>query len=206
MQHVAAEAHDGLGHDRQDRRPDADEYRLAGLRVGAEDIAEGEGHHADRARQDEQAAGNDSADRAIGQPSDIDGQLLRFRPRQRDAVAQGVEEAVLGDPALSFDGQPVHGRDLLRRPADPSNRHVGPYAEGIAQCVADAERLTRGLSGLRTDHRVHGPTSPVHRGNCKDRAGIPGIERCRFQPTRRKIASVEGGIGRPARHPGRRHD
>src|SRR5579863_1493245 len=70
------------------------------------------------------------------QPADIDGELLRLRPGKRDAVAQRVEETLVRDPAFSLDREPVHGRDLLGRAADAGERHMGPYAEGVAHGVA----------------------------------------------------------------------
>ena len=43
-------------------------------------IEDAERQHHDHARQHEQDSGNQPADRAMEQPTEIDGQLLRLRP------------------------------------------------------------------------------------------------------------------------------
>jgi hypothetical protein len=56
--------------------------------------------------------------------------MLGLRPRQCDAITERVKEAVFRDLALSFDGQPMQGRDLLGRSADPSNSTRGSIRRG----------------------------------------------------------------------------
>ena len=109
---MAAEAQNSFDHDRQDKKPYPEEYRLTDRQLGASDIAERQGHHADHARQDKQPASDNAADHAMHQPSDIYGKLLGFRPRQRNAITKSVKEAVFGNPTLLLDQKSVHGRKL----------------------------------------------------------------------------------------------
>ena len=44
-------------------------------------------------------------------------ELLSFRTRQQRAIAQRVQVAILVDPLLLVDEDPMHQRDLARRPA-----------------------------------------------------------------------------------------
>ena len=69
----------------------------------------------DEAGQHEQRAGDEAAARAVEQPADIGGELLRLRAGQQHAEIEGVQEARLGDPLPLLDQHPVHERDLPGR-------------------------------------------------------------------------------------------
>ena len=86
-----------------------------------------------RARQHEQDAGDQSADRPVQQPAEIDGELLRLRSRQQHAVVERVQEARLVDPALLVDDDPVHQRDLAGGPAEAEQADLQPRPERLAE-------------------------------------------------------------------------
>ena len=90
-------------------------------------------HDRDDAGQDEQPAGDEAAARAVQQPADIGGELLRLRAGQQHAVVERVQEAALGDPALLLDQDAVHDRDLAGRPAEAQERDAQPDAERLGE-------------------------------------------------------------------------
>ena len=56
--------------------------------------------------------------RAVHQPADVDGELLRLGAGQQHAVVERVQEPLLADPAAPLDQLAVHDRDLACRPAE----------------------------------------------------------------------------------------
>ena len=58
------------------------------------------------------SAGDEPAARAVHQPADVGGELLRLGPGQQHAVVERMEEALFADPALLLDQDAVHDRDL----------------------------------------------------------------------------------------------
>lgn len=59
------------------------------------------------------------------EPADIGGQLLRLGAWKQHAVVQGMQIAVLIDPALFFDADLVHQRDLRCRAAEGEDADPG---------------------------------------------------------------------------------
>jgi len=55
--------------------------------------------------------------RAVHEPADVGGQLLRLRAGQHHAVVQRVQEALLGDPAPALHQLLVHHGNLACRSA-----------------------------------------------------------------------------------------
>jgi hypothetical protein len=127
-----ADAHDGLDHDGEHCRLEAEEQRRHETHVteGRVDVAER--HDGDDAGQDEQAAGHDPASGTMHQPADIGRKLLRLRTRKQHAVIQRVLEPVLGDPILLLHQDPVHHRDLTGGTAETQHRHAKPDPKGLA--------------------------------------------------------------------------
>ena len=64
------------------------------------------------------APGDDAAPRAVHQPADVDGELLRLGAGQQHAVVERVQEALLAEPAPALDQLAVHDRDLPGRAAE----------------------------------------------------------------------------------------
>ena len=67
------------------------------------------------------------------QPADIDRQLMRFGAGQQHAIAEGMQEPVLADPFLLVDDDPVHDRDLSRRPAKTERSNTQPDPERFGE-------------------------------------------------------------------------
>ena len=71
-------------------------------------------------------------ERAVHEPADVGGELLRLGAGQEHAVVQGMQEAVLADPALLLDDDAVHDRDLAGGAAEAEQRDAQPDPEGLA--------------------------------------------------------------------------
>ena len=155
QQRAPGDPHDGLRHDRDDRRREPEEERLhhGGLAVGDVDAREHQQCHG--AGQDEQHAGNQRAAHAVEQPADVRRQLLRLGPRQQGAVGEGEEEALLADPAGLLDQHPLHHRDLARRAAEglQGDREPHPRRGTQRDDVAGAEGHVRRLRPHRPGRR-----------------------------------------------------
>jgi hypothetical protein len=85
---------------------------------------------------------------AVHQPTDIDGELDGLRPRQQHAVVEGVEIAVLGDPAAALDQFLVHHGDLPGGAAKADETQLEPIFEGLAQGRGRRWRRGRASSGM----------------------------------------------------------
>ena len=92
-------------------------------------------------RDHEQDTGEQPAGRPVHQPADIDGELLRLRPRQQHAVVERMQEPGFRDPAAFLDQDAMHHRDLPRRSAEAQQRDPRPYADRLAE--ADTMRGSR---------------------------------------------------------------
>jgi hypothetical protein len=95
------------------------------------------------AGQNEQQARDQPAQGPVQQPADIGRKLLRFRPRQKHAEIERVEEALLPDPFLLVDQDAVHDRNLPRRAAEAQRRDPRPDANRLAKADAVIGRCIR---------------------------------------------------------------
>src|SRR5262249_60368931 len=66
-------------------------------------------------------------------PADVSREQLRLGSGQRQAVVQGVEKSVSGDPAPFLDKDAVHGSELHGRTSKAQQSNAWPHAEGLAQ-------------------------------------------------------------------------
>ena len=108
----AADPHHRLEHDREHRGLEAEEQGRDDADLAEQGVDDAERHDRDDAGQDEQHAGDEAAERAVHEPADIGGELLRLGAGQEHAVVQRMQEPVLADPALLLDEDAVHDRDL----------------------------------------------------------------------------------------------
>src|SRR5262249_2571630 len=67
-------------------------------------------------RDNEERSGDDAAAHTMEQPTDVDRQLLRFRPRQQHAVVERVQKTLFTHPAPSLDQLAMHDPNLPRGP------------------------------------------------------------------------------------------
>jgi hypothetical protein len=119
------DANDGGGEALEDRADPSD--------VAVRHVRPGEAEDQEERRQDERDAGDQPAERAVEQPPDIDRELLRLRPGQERAVAEGVQEPALADPAPPIHQLVVHQGDLSGRPAEVHEPELHPEARGLAE-------------------------------------------------------------------------
>ena len=136
LQRSSADADDSVDDDRQHRGLQAEEHARRQLELARPYIGQAEAEHDDRAGEDEQNPGDQSAHRPVQQPAQIDGELLRLRSRKEHAVVEGVQEPLFADPALLVDHEAVHQRDLPRRPAEAEASHLEPEARRFAEADA----------------------------------------------------------------------
>ncbi len=114
------------------------------------------------------------------QPAEVDGQLLRFRPRQRQAERfQRLQEPPFRYPAPLLHHLSVHQGDLRRRPAEGKQADAQP----------DAQRLRRRRQ--RHGRDVGGRWRPVghQRGGRERHIPISGSP----APARPRLALAHGG-------------
>jgi hypothetical protein len=133
LERPPADANHGLHHHSHHRRLEAVEHRIHQARFVKSGVQDGKPKNGNEAGQDEEDAGDHAAERPVEQPADVDGELLRLGAREEHAVVEGVEEALLADPALLLHQRPVHDGDLPRRPAKGEERHLRPDPDGLAQ-------------------------------------------------------------------------
>ena len=132
-QRARADPPRGEEDDRGHRRLDAVEHARHRRHRAERDVDPRERDQDEERGQDEQRAGDDPAARAVHQPADVGGELLRLRPRQHHAVVERVQEAALGDPAPPLDQLLVHDRDLPGRPAEADEAELQPEPERLAE-------------------------------------------------------------------------
>src|SRR5262245_25523861 len=123
-----ADANDGLYNNCQHSRFEAEEQGSDNRNVAPAGIDVAEAHDGNDTRDDEQPARDNAAKRAVHQPADVGGKLLRLGSRQQHAVVERVQKTLLGDPALFFDEDAMHHRDLPGRStkAEPGNPQPCP--------------------------------------------------------------------------------
>src|SRR5262249_33505365 len=92
----------------------------------------------------EKRTGDDAAPRAVHQPADVGGELLRLGSRQHHAVVERVQEAPFRDPALLLDQLAMHDRDLAGWTAEADPAELPPVAERLG--------ATRNLRRCRIHH------------------------------------------------------
>jgi len=79
----------------------------------------------------------------VHEPADVGGQLLGFRARQHHAVVQGMQEALLTDPAPALHQLGMHEGDLPRRAAKADQAQFEPKT----QCLPEADGVGRRRDG-----------------------------------------------------------
>ena len=131
LERPLADPQDRLDHDREHGGLQPEEQRLDRRRALEQGVDRAQGHDHDEARQHEQGAGDHAAPGTVQQPADVGRELLRLGARQQHAVVQRVQEPRLADPALLLDQDPVHQRDLARRPAEAEQPDLEPGPGGL---------------------------------------------------------------------------
>ena len=167
VQRPLGDADDGLHHDRQHRSGEPGEQRGDDGRRAERDVDRGEREQRHHAREHEEPAGDQPAARAVQQPPDVRGQLLRLGAGQERAVVQGVQEAALADPSLVVDQSPLHDGDLAGRPAERLQRDREPGPHGRPE-------RDRRVGGRVLPHGVTGHASSSDDVAAAWRAGISG--------------------------------
>ena len=133
LQGAGAEAMRRLHDDRDHRRLDGGEGAGHRRQRPERDVDPGQRDEDDERRQDEQAAGDEAAPRAVQQPADVGGELLRLGARQHHAVRERVQEAALADPAPLLDQRAMHDRDLAGGSAEADEPQLEPEPCRLAQ-------------------------------------------------------------------------
>ena len=135
-------------HNGQDGGLDAKEYRRHRHRLLIRDIKHAERKDDQRPGQDEQHPGDHTAPHPVEQPSEIDGELLRFGPGKQHAEIQRMQEPLLADPFQLLDEQAVHYGDLPGRATKAEKADFQPDEKGLIE--TDMYGITRlcVLSGL----------------------------------------------------------
>ena len=98
-----------------------------------ERVEQAHAEHHQRAGKDEQDPRRESAARAVQQPADVGGELLRLGPRQQHAEIERVQEASLVDPPLLVDQHAVHQRDLARGSAEADAADLEPHPQRLPE-------------------------------------------------------------------------
>ena len=128
LQRAPADAPGGVGDDGDHRWLDAVEDPGDQRCLAQREVGPGEDDDQQERGQDEQGACDDPPGRAVEQPAEVGGELLRFRAGQQHAVVERVQETALGDPAPALDQFLVHQRDLAGWPAEPDAAELRPEA------------------------------------------------------------------------------
>ena len=136
LERALADPDHRLDDDRQHRGLEAEEQRRDDRNVAPAGVDVAERHDRDDAGQDEQPARHDAAERAMHQPADVGGKLLRLGARQQHAVVEGVQKPLFGDPALLLDQDAMHHGDLAGGTAEAERRDAHPGPERLAQAHA----------------------------------------------------------------------
>ena len=132
-------------HHRQHRSLEAEEQCLDDAHVAVAGIDPAQHTQRQQSRYDEQNARDQPSLDPVQQPADVNRQLVRFGAWQQGAIVEGMQEPRLADPALLFDQDAVHHRDLAGWAAEAQRGHAYP----------DPERLTEGHPVTQVDrHRI----------------------------------------------------
>ncbi len=81
--------------------------------------------------QHEQPARDDSTQRAMHQPTNVSGKLLRFGTRQNHAEIQCMPEPPLGNSTPPFHQFLMHDRELASRAAEADETEFEPEPERL---------------------------------------------------------------------------
>ena len=142
LQRALADPDDSLQNDREDCGLETEKERNDHRHIAVGGINVAECHDGDDARHDEQAAGNDPAERAVHQPADIGSELLRLRSGQQHAVVEGVQESRFRHPVFLLDQDSMHDRDLSGGAAEAEACDPQPHLHGIPERDAVSGRVT----------------------------------------------------------------
>jgi hypothetical protein len=121
-QRPTTHAQHGLGDDHQYRRRHSGQHGGDDRGVPRAHVQGGQHQQGDHTRQLERHSGDQATGHPVEQPSDVDGQLLGFGPRQQSAEGQCVEKPPLPDPTFLVNQGVLHHRDLPSRAAEGSAR------------------------------------------------------------------------------------
>ena len=148
LQRARSDPHDRLNHHGQNRGLEAEEQPLNQRRFVEQDIDEAQSKDGEKARQHEQSACNQSAPGLVQKPADIGSELLCLGPGQQHAIVEGVQKALLPEPALLVDQDAVHHRDLPCRAAEAERRDPRPDPHGLAKGDAMIFGRSGGARGI----------------------------------------------------------
>ncbi len=132
-QHLPSDSNRRLEHDDQDGWLESVKKHLADRGITAADISIAQRHHADHGWQDDESACKHAAERAVHGPTDIGREQLRIGSRKRQAIVQGIEKPVSGDPAPFLDEDAVHGGELHGGTSEAQQGNARPNAQRLAQ-------------------------------------------------------------------------
>ena len=182
LERPLADANQGLDHDSENRRLQAEEQRDDDRHSAPGRVDVAQRHDGDDAGNDKKPAGDDAAERAMHQPADIGRKLLRLWARQQHAIVERMQEALLRHPALLLDQDAMHDRDLTGGAAEAEPRDLQPGQERLAQRDAVIElrpRLSDGelsqlcasLAGLNFRVVAHSTSVPIAASSGSTRRG-----------------------------------
>ena len=133
VQGAPSESPGGMQHHGHHGGFERPEHRRQQRQLPPQGIHRGQGREDYNGGQQEQAPGQQAAQRSVQQPADVGGQLGGLRPRQEHAVVEGVQVAPLGKPASLFHQFAVQQRDLPGRTAEAHQTEPNPEAAGLLQ-------------------------------------------------------------------------
>jgi hypothetical protein len=122
----------GFDDDRQNGRLQTKESSRHIADLAPFSVNDAESHQRDDSGQDEQAARHQAAARAMHQPADVRGELLRLGSGQKHAVVERMQEPTFRHPSFFFDENAVHDRDLPGGTAEAQRSDTEPDAKGFA--------------------------------------------------------------------------
>ena len=122
-----------MNDDRGDRRLDAIEDPGNHRNVAELDIDPRQPDQDEQRRQHEQPASNHPAPGPVHQPTDVGRELLGLGPGQQHAVVQGMQKALLADPAATLHQLLVEDGDLSCRPAKADEADLQPEQQRFEQ-------------------------------------------------------------------------
>ncbi|MCY1235043.1 hypothetical protein D9M72_476470 [compost metagenome] len=154
LQRAAADAVRRVQHQRGDRRLDAVEDAGHHRHVAEAQVDPRQRDEDEQRGQHEQGAGHEAAARAVHEPADVGGQLLRLGAGQQHAEVQRMQEALLADPAPPLDQLRMHDRDLPGGPAETDEAELEPEAKRFGKGNGRGGRRKR-RGGVRQGG-VHG--------------------------------------------------
>src|SRR5436190_5709194 len=136
----------------QDGGLEAEEQRRDDRNVAPARVDVAEGHDGDDAGHDKEATRHDAPKRAMHQPADVGGKLLRLGPRQQQEIVEPVQKALFGNPPFLLDKDAMHCRDLAGGTAKAERRDAHPCPEGLAHAYAMRGHVGDGAGHSRIVH------------------------------------------------------